>query len=221
MENAKQLPTLAVVALLLGAAGAADAAVVGGTVTGGTTPGGFFVIAPPAQVGSDNQQSDNVFAWDEQQNVLLGSALVIDLGGTSIAAGTWISSHGIVFDSIAQQTFTGSITFDSAILGIVLRTDNLPGSDFLGTGGTIYNTVTGRGSEPLAHDTTSFAGNVLSFNWRSGTPGDNIRVLTAGTPAVPGVSVVPEPATWAMMILGFGLVGFAARRSGAAARTVA
>jgi hypothetical protein len=31
-----------------------------------------------------------------------------------------------------------------------------------------------------------------------------------------GTAVIPEPATWAMMILGFGLVGFAARRRTAA-----
>jgi hypothetical protein len=31
------------------------------------------------------------------------------------------------------------------------------------------------------------------------------------------ISAIPEPATWAMMILGFGLVGFAARRSGTVA----
>jgi hypothetical protein len=31
------------------------------------------------------------------------------------------------------------------------------------------------------------------------------------------ISAIPEPATWAMMILGFGLVGFAARRSRTAA----
>jgi len=29
---------------------------------------------------------------------------------------------------------------------------------------------------------------------------------------VPGPGVIPEPATWAMMIMGFGLVGFASRR---------
>ena len=32
---------------------------------------------------------------------------------------------------------------------------------------------------------------------------------------------VPEPATWAMMIMGFGLVGFAARRRAAAVVTTA
>ena len=36
----------------------------------------------------------------------------------------------------------------------------------------------------------------------------------------PGMAVVPEPATWAMMIGGFGAVGFAARRRTANRRTV-
>lgn len=35
------------------------------------------------------------------------------------------------------------------------------------------------------------------------------------------VSAVPEPGTWATLIVGFGLVGFAARRSGRARRTAA
>ncbi len=40
---------------------------------------------------------------------------------------------------------------------------------------------------------------------------------TVGAPSEPGggpISAVPEPATWAMMILGFGLVGTAVRRRG-------
>ena len=39
--------------------------------------------------------------------------------------------------------------------------------------------------------------------WTASDPGDNIRVITAG---------IPEPASWAMPIAGFGMVGFAARR---------
>lgn len=39
-----------------------------------------------------------------------------------------------------------------------------------------------------------------------GTPG------TPETPSTPNVPPVPEPATWAMMLLGFGLIGWAIRR---------
>jgi hypothetical protein len=41
---------------------------------------------------------------------------------------------------------------------------------------------------------------------------------SGGTSNPPPVSVVPEPSTWMMMILGFGVIGFALRRRRKAAR---
>ena len=60
--------------------------------------------------------------------------------------------------------------------------------------------------------TTTFASNAgssytLSYNLSSGGNTNGLRVTTA---AVAGA--VPEPATWALMILGMGAVGFAMRR---------
>ncbi|GGI82641.1 hypothetical protein GCM10007973_18860 [Polymorphobacter multimanifer] len=45
---------------------------------------------------------------------------------------------------------------------------------------------------------------------------DNININSAAAPVVPGV---PEPASWAMMLLGFGATGFAMRRRGRDLRT--
>jgi hypothetical protein len=45
-------------------------------------------------------------------------------------------------------------------------------------------------------------------------------VFTLGQVTVP-VSAVPEPATWAMMLGGFGLLGAATRRRNRVARVVA
>ncbi len=42
---------------------------------------------------------------------------------------------------------------------------------------------------------------------------DNIRFAGLGQIVVPGNNGVPEPATWAMMLIGFGAVGSAMRRS--------
>jgi hypothetical protein len=47
-----------------------------------------------------------------------------------------------------------------------------------------------------------------SFNGGTGTDIRQVRIIPAEGP-----NAVPEPATWAMMLLGFGAMGFAARRN--------
>ncbi len=173
-------------------------------VVSGTATTGFSIIAAPAEVGNNNQQDPMVFAWNEQQNVVLPVDLVADVGGT-ILAGTRVASHGIVFDPVNATNTTASVTFDRPILGVLYLTDKLAATDaLLGAPGTIYNSPSARGLENGAERaSTLFSGNTLEFTWRASSPGDNVRVLTAA---------VPEPATWAMLIAGFGMVGFAARR---------
>ena len=52
-------------------------------------------------------------------------------------------------------------------------------------------------------DSFSFAGNVLTINWRAIDPGDHIRVFT---------SPVPEPETYVLFMAGLFAVGFIGRR---------
>lgn len=47
-----------------------------------------------------------------------------------------------------------------------------------------------------------------------GSGGGTITLSTQSTPSTPPASVVPEPATWIMMIAGFGLVGWQLQRRG-------
>lgn len=192
-------------ALLLGAT-AAGAAVVGGSVTGGSAaPGTFQLLTPPFAVGQNNQQDNHtLYAFDEQQSVVLPGNLVLSQGGP-LAAGTRVASHGIVFDPRNRRTLEGFVTFDRPILGIIWGSGALQATDALfGLPGISYNNPDARGLERRDRPGTSFAGNLLSIDdWKASSPGDNIRVLTAA---------VPEPATWGMMILGFGLVGLSARR---------
>ena len=78
---------LAACAALAFAAPPASATIVSGAVTGGDT-GGIFVklsvpltgSTPANTVGADNFQSPNLFGFDESQNILLGSALNMDIG---------------------------------------------------------------------------------------------------------------------------------------------
>ncbi len=197
--------TVAAGGLLLSAT-TAGAAVTGGAITGGTaSPGMFIILTPPFAVGEDNQQNNTaLYAFNERQGVVLPAALTLDLGGT-IAAGTRVSSHGVVFDPVASRSVIGYVTFDRPILGIIWDTDGLTATDgLLGLPTITYNSPPLRGLETRDIPGTSFVGNKLFIDdWDARTPGDNIRVITA---------VVPEPVTWAMLIAGFGLVGHAARR---------
>jgi hypothetical protein len=59
-------------------------------------------------------------------------------------------------------------------------------------------------------DATADFGNTMSFNWE--LPEGVIAESASGVFLKGGAAAVPEPATWAMMILGFGLVGMAVRR---------
>lgn len=62
----------------------------------------------------------------------------------------------------------------------------------------------------------NFAFSFTSVNPTAGTTGNGaarrLRAFTASSTATFATSIVPEPATWAMLIVGFGMVGFASRR---------
>ena len=200
---------LAVSAFAL-AATSANAAVVTGTVTGGTSGGDFVELEPtadaPITVGKDNQNLPDLFAFNEAQNV----TLLTDIAG--ITAGTVVNSQYVFFDpkNSPASTVIGNVVFDGLILAVLTTTQQLNATDSLFANPNVtYLNPNNRGLEGA--DSFSFSGNTLSVNFRATTPGDYVRVLTA--PAV------PEPATWAMMLLGFFGIGTAMRRKPAQVRS--
>ncbi len=203
-----RLSCTCVAALLIAAP--ASAVVVSGTITGGTvaTRGGTFIILnnPVGIVLAGNFFDDNnVRAFNEQQGVMLGSALALDLGGT-IGAGRSISSQYLAFDPARNQTVEGTVTFDRPVLGIIYSRDLLIASDPLGLSMVTYLSPLARGLE-LTTDFVSFVGKTVTYRLSASNPGDNFRVIT---------SDAPEPGTWAMLTIGLGLVGFNLRRRQAA-----
>jgi hypothetical protein len=195
----------------------ANAAITGGTTVSGTAfdAGSVFVCcAAPAQVGLNRLESLNVFGWNEETAVLADPLAVNWLASTGmagvLAAGTKVHSFGIAFDPDGtpglQPEVSGFITFNRPVLAVITQNPELVASDFLGKPATSFDSTPNRGLEEADFFSLSMDGLTLTYHFRARNPGDNIRVLTA----------VPEPATWAMLIAGFGMVGFAARRRKAA-----
>lgn len=103
----------------------------------------------------------------------------------------------------ATATFAGRFLVDNSVTSITLN-----GVTINGSGGT-FNSWTNFSSLANAfragNNTLTF--NVRNFAQRTGNPtGLRVEFLRSD------VTAVPEPATWAMMIGGFGLLGFAMRR---------
>lgn len=202
----KQLAAISAIALSMTAL-QAHAAVIAGSLTGGTAlttpPVGSFVLLTPGAgftVGNNNQQTNNLYAFDEKQGVTLPNNLNANYGGL-IAAGTRVNSHYVFFDPLRVRTAKGSVSFDGAVLGVLTARNREFNTDaLLGLSGVTYLNPGARGLE--AGDTLSILGNSISIDWRASSPGDYVRVLTA----------VPEPASWAMLIAGFGVAGAALRR---------
>lgn len=115
-------------------------------------------------------------------------------------------SFGNFSDVATQYTSGDGLTVFSSGTGF--------GDSILSTGFFTLSGTTGLNSlyAALADDSLTFAVSDVdagdnNFDFTQGVAGSLTNVGTG-----PTVSAVPEPATWAMMVLGFGIVGFGLRK---------
>lgn len=192
------------------------ATIISGNVTGGSafTAGGVFVkltapianpVGPPNSVGNDTFQTNNLYGFDEDQNIVLAAALAVDVGSSPLPIGTTVASHYIFFDPNLTQSIVGTVNFNSNVLAIITSTGNLANSDFLANTGVNYLNPTERGLE--AGDSVTISGpRQISFNTSAMTPGDYVRVLTEFSPQV------PEPGTASLWVIGLGAMAFVRKK---------
>lgn len=135
----------------------------------------------------------------------------VDLDGSTSDAG--------VFASLALN-LTGGVTYTA---NYDLAANRRGGTDFLtvmfGSASANYTLVSVSGSDPFTTQSLSFTpGSTGTYNLSfSAAGGDNVGPLLDN---VTISAAVPEPATWAMMILGFGAAGAVMRRRRTALATI-
>lgn len=121
-----------------------------------------------------------------------------------IPRNTNVSSYYLMSDPLdnGPKNYSGSVTFTTAILGIIVNGNRLNNTQYLAAPGTAYPTE-GRSAELNGNSDVIayFSGaNTVFIDWRTSGSQDAIRILTA----------VPEPGTTAL--LGLGFAGIAALR---------
>ncbi len=188
------------------------------------TTGAAAVISPPASTANGVLESNTqVFVFPEQQNITLSTAIDVNISlpGTSpsgnsinfsqatIPVGTLISSYFAHFDSIGSPgadnpaIVTGSITFGSDVLGLIVGQSKLDATDsYPGLPGSTYGTgqsardleivINGVGQGTNDEITLSNDRRTVSFNLRDGSGTDEFRIITAA-------ATVPEPASLSLI----------------------
>ena len=172
------------------------------------------VVSPPPSLLLGSYQSDSsVRTFLERQQFTLASDVRVD----NTATGTFASNNALVSGTIAagtsvdsyffhsepvnpSQFYTGSVTFTTAILGVIVLSTSLDASDAqLGVPGTTYPTgLIARGLELIPTGdsfTISADRKTLTFALNTRIVVDELRVLTAP-------SAVPEPVS--AVLLGTG-----------------
>lgn len=148
-----------------------------------------------------------------QTNTSITQTFIAGAASTTLSLAGYDVPSWIYADNI-ELTLSGSLsnllgqtwTFTPAAFGSDAHTDGVGayGTDNLALGGTAagyYDTF----SQTV--DTTPGDSYTLNFLLSSYSVPNGFRVTATNT-----VSGVPEPATWAMMLLGFGAIGFGMRR---------
>lgn len=166
----------------------AGAFVLGGEILQQTGNGTFVKLGTdePFAVGADTFNTDNLYAFDEDQNILLVEPIRVDIGGGDIGAiraGTVVASHYVFFDSI-NGTHYGYVDFDAPILGIAAFQESMAATDFLANTSVTYLSLElrglERGDQVWIDEDDPFR---LWVYWAGSSPGDYIRVFTARSAA--------------------------------------
>lgn len=178
--------TLIATAALLVQVCAVQATVLDGQILRQTGTGSFVKLETDGgfTVGADNFDDCNLYAFDEDQNIVLVEPVRVDIGGIDgiIPAGSEVASHYVFFDSL-DGVHHGYIDFDAPILGVAALRDTMGATDYLANTNVTYIGEELRGLEQGDHVWVDEEyPDRLWVYWAGSSPGDYIRVFTERSP---------------------------------------
>ncbi len=168
---------------LMSLAPPAHAVVLDGEILRQSGDGAFVKLDPsvPFAVGADTFDDDNLYAFDEDQNITLAKPVRVDIGGDAtgvIPQGTVVASHYVFFDSVSSFHY-GTVYFDAPILGVAAYQDTMAATDFLANTSVTYLSLGLRGLEQGDYVWVDKEDpHRLWVYWAGSSPGDYIRVFT-------------------------------------------
>lgn len=185
------------------------------------TTGAVQLTAPLSDVRPDQTENNQtIWLFPEKTGYVLTTPVTVNITApgsyssyppspvTTLPAGTKVDVYFMHFDPGPLVRLQGSVTFDSPILGVIVRDTQLLASNFLGAPTTTYpNSGTKLGLEN-GDDKVHLSGDMktLSVDWLANFPGDRIRIITA--------SAIPEPTSLLLFAVGIAGAGALLRRKG-------
>lgn len=162
------------------------AEVVGGFIQAQSGFGEFVKLSTDQSfaVGNDTFDDDNLYAFDEDQNITLPNDITVDIGGIDgiIRKDTIVASHYVFFDSL-QGTHIGFVDFDAPVLGVAAMQNTMGATDFLANTNVNYISTELRGLEQGDYVWIDEKDpHRLWVYWAGSSPGDYIRVFTEKSP---------------------------------------
>jgi hypothetical protein len=176
-----------------------------------------LVLATPAFAGLDGASVSVDYRFPDLATVYGGATPSVSPFVVGAGVETVVNVEGVTFISADFTDLGLTLTFDTVLGAPTWNTVPFNGlvftsSAFAGlTGATVLGSTT-FGSPLFDASRLTLTGSELRLNWNGISYADGQQLHIAFTDGV-----IPEPATWAMMIAGFGLVGAAMRRRAPAA----
>ena len=166
-----------------------------GVTTGDRT---LAIIAPPTVEPNRLENARYGMLFAEKKGVSLTASLRVDatvpgeynmktvMKPATVAAGTKVNSYYLHVDRVASpmafDVITGSLTFDTPILGVIAAEGNLIRSDFLGDSRTMYptsrRTLDRNSPSNLDRFWISADMKTLRYEMQTSTACDSLRIIT-------------------------------------------